>query len=60
MEGRGQARGEIGIACMNMITPTLILCQFNDTQSYRRVISKINVFRPYEVIRIKCQVIYAN
>ncbi|CAL8147507.1 unnamed protein product [Orchesella dallaii] len=50
VEGRGQARGEIGIACMNLNTPNLILCQFTDTQSYRKVISKINVFRPYEIL----------
>lgn len=35
---------------MNMHTPTLTLCQFNDTQSYVRLISKINIFRPYEVL----------
>jgi DNA mismatch repair ATPase MutS len=53
VEGRGQARGEVGMACINMNTSNLILCQFNDTQTYHKVIAKVNIFRPFEVLYIE-------
>jgi hypothetical protein len=49
VEGSGQARGEVGMACINLRTSHLILCQFADTQAYHRVISKLNIFRPHQV-----------
>jgi len=33
VEGRGSARGEIGIASISLTSPTLVLCQFSDTRA---------------------------
>ena len=37
VEGRGLARGEIGIASLNLKCPELILSQFADTGAYAKV-----------------------
>jgi DNA mismatch repair ATPase MutS len=50
VEGRGSARGEVGVATISMSNPTLILCQFSDTRTYVRTLTKIAVFNPAEII----------
>ncbi|XP_061383646.1 mutS protein homolog 4-like [Danaus plexippus] len=49
-EGRGMARGEIGIAAVDLRRPNLILCQFSDTLLYTHTLTKINYFNPIEII----------
>ncbi|XP_033606751.1 mutS protein homolog 4 isoform X2 [Cryptotermes secundus] len=45
-EGRGQARGEVGIAALDINYPHLILCQIGDSQSYVNTLTKINILVP--------------
>ncbi|KAJ4440004.1 hypothetical protein ANN_08135 [Periplaneta americana] len=49
-EGRGLARGEVGLAAMNLNHPHLILCQLSDSQTYVNTITKINVLNPIEIL----------
>ncbi|XP_063234960.1 mutS protein homolog 4-like [Bacillus rossius redtenbacheri] len=49
-EGRGHARGEVGIAAVNILHPSLVLCQISDSQSYHNVLTKMNIFNPVEII----------
>ncbi|KAJ8731216.1 hypothetical protein PYW07_004380 [Mythimna separata] len=49
-EGRGMARGEIGIAAIDLRHPHLVLCQFSDTLLYTHTLTKINFFNPVEII----------
>ncbi|CAG4971257.1 unnamed protein product [Colias eurytheme] len=49
-EGRGMARGEIGMAAIDLRHPNLILCQFSDTLLYTHTMTKINFFNPVEII----------
>ncbi|XP_059052248.1 mutS protein homolog 4-like [Achroia grisella] len=49
-EGRGMARGEIGIAAVDLKHPRLVLCQFSDTLLYTHTLTKINYFNPVEII----------
>ncbi|XP_013194844.2 mutS protein homolog 4 [Amyelois transitella] len=49
-EGRGMARGEIGIAAVDLKHPHLVLCQFSDTLLYTHTLTKINYFNPVEII----------
>ncbi len=48
-EGRGLARGEVGIAAVDAKRPHLILCQISDTQTYANTLRKINILNPAEV-----------
>ncbi|XP_052753394.1 mutS protein homolog 4-like [Galleria mellonella] len=49
-EGRGMARGEIGMAAVDLKHPHLVLCQFSDTLLYTHTLTKINYFNPIEII----------
>ncbi|XP_045516857.1 mutS protein homolog 4-like [Pieris brassicae] len=49
-EGRGKARGEIGMAAVDLRHPHLVLCQFSDTLLYTHTLTKINYFNPVEII----------
>ncbi|CAH0715366.1 unnamed protein product, partial [Brenthis ino] len=49
-EGRGMARGEIGMAAVDLRRPHLVLCQFSDTLLYTHTLTKINYFNPIEII----------
>lgn len=52
VEGRGLARGEIGMASINVRCPELVLSQFADTGTYAKV--KIHPFsKPLVFCRIK-------
>lgn len=59
-EGRGMARGEIGMAAVDLRHPHLVLCQFSDTLLYNHTLSKINYFNPIEVFTYwqPCQCTY--
>lgn len=48
-EGRGHARGEVGIAAMDPKRPLLILCQISDGLRYINSLTKMNVFEFSEV-----------
>ena len=49
VEGRGLARGEIGMASMDLKCPELILSQFSDMQTYVKTITKLQIINPLEV-----------
>ncbi|CAH2095997.1 unnamed protein product [Euphydryas editha] len=49
-EGRGMARGEIGMAAIDLRHPHMVLCQFSDTLLYTHTLTKINYFNPIEII----------
>jgi len=48
-EGRGKARGEVGIAAIDVYRPNLILSQISDCQTYSKSLAKICIFNPVEV-----------
>jgi len=48
-EGRGDATCEVGIAAVDVVKPSLILCQLSDTPSYVNTLTKINILNPNEV-----------
>ncbi|XP_061599274.1 mutS protein homolog 4 [Cololabis saira] len=50
VEGRGLARGEIGMASFNLNCPELVLSQFADTGTYAKVITKIHILVPVEIL----------
>ncbi|XP_062325919.1 mutS protein homolog 4 isoform X1 [Osmerus eperlanus] len=50
VEGRGLARGEIGMASINLKCPELILSQFADTGTYAKVITKLHILVPLELL----------
>lgn len=49
VEGRGLARGEIGMASIDLKRPVLILSQFPDSQTYVKVMTKLQIYQPVEV-----------
>ncbi|XP_028395701.1 mutS protein homolog 4-like [Dendronephthya gigantea] len=50
VEGRGLAKGEIGMASLDLKRPELLLSQFSDSQTYVKVLTKLQVLQPLEVI----------
>ncbi|XP_054717327.1 mutS protein homolog 4-like [Uloborus diversus] len=50
VEGRGNARGEIGMAYIDLRNPVLVLSQFADTQAYIHLAVQLNILQPIEVI----------
>ncbi|XP_039522600.1 mutS protein homolog 4 isoform X2 [Pimephales promelas] len=50
VEGRGFARGEIGMASINVKCPELVLSQFADTGTYAKVITKLHNLMPMEIL----------
>ncbi|KAG8183749.1 hypothetical protein JTE90_029330 [Oedothorax gibbosus] len=44
------ARGEIGMACIDLKNPVLLLSQFADTQAYLRLAVQLDVLKPIEVV----------
>lgn len=49
-EGRGEASCEVGISAMNTQNPELSLSQISDTSSYIKVLNKIHVLYPSEIL----------
>ncbi|XP_055959284.1 mutS protein homolog 4 [Patella vulgata] len=50
VEGRGVARGEIGMTSLDLKSPTLILSQFSDSQTYVKTLTKLQTLQPLEII----------
>ena len=50
VEGRGLAKGEVGMASIDLKQPVLILSQFADTHSYAKLMARLHVLQPMEVI----------
>uniref|UniRef100_A0A915EDK3 Translation elongation factor EF1B beta/delta subunit guanine nucleotide exchange domain-containing protein n=1 Tax=Ditylenchus dipsaci TaxID=166011 RepID=A0A915EDK3_9BILA len=50
IEGRGNDRGQIGMACMDLRHSELNLCQFVDTSSYILLKVCLSIHEPVEVI----------
>ena len=49
-EGTGSASGEVGIASICLTNPALILCQFSDTKTYPRTITKLLNINPSVIL----------
>ncbi|XP_070498674.1 mutS protein homolog 4-like isoform X2 [Chironomus tepperi] len=49
-EGRGQARGEVGIAALHIDSPYIILCQLSDGIHYTDTLNKIQVLNPSKIL----------
>ncbi|XP_064929351.1 mutS protein homolog 4 isoform X7 [Columba livia] len=50
VEGRGLARGEVGMASIDLKNPEMILSQFADNTTYAKVITKLKILTPLEII----------
>ncbi|XP_061325780.1 mutS protein homolog 4 isoform X2 [Pezoporus flaviventris] len=50
IEGRGLARGEVGMASIDLKNPEVILSQFSDNTTYAKVITKLKILTPLEII----------
>ncbi|PVD38561.1 hypothetical protein C0Q70_01177 [Pomacea canaliculata] len=50
VEGRGLARGEIGMASLDLKSPVLMMSQFSDTQTYVKTMTKLQILKPLEII----------
>lgn len=49
VEGRGLARGEVGMATLDLKKPELVLSQFSDMSTYVKTITKLQIINPVEV-----------
>lgn len=49
-EGRGQARGEVGIAAIDTLAPVLILSQLSDGVHYTDTLNKIQILNPSKIL----------
>lgn len=49
VEGRGLAKGEVGMASIDIEHPELVLTQFQDSASYSRLRTKLQIANPVEV-----------
>uniref|UniRef100_A0A8D0GST3 MutS protein homolog 4 n=1 Tax=Sphenodon punctatus TaxID=8508 RepID=A0A8D0GST3_SPHPU len=50
IEGRGLARGEVGMASIDLKNPEVVLSQFADNTTYAKVITKLKILTPLEII----------
>ncbi|XP_039767855.1 mutS protein homolog 4 isoform X2 [Ornithorhynchus anatinus] len=50
VEGRGLARGEIGMASIDLRNPQVVLSQFADNTTYVKVVTKLKILAPLEII----------
>ncbi|XP_065303572.1 mutS protein homolog 4-like isoform X2 [Dermacentor albipictus] len=50
VEGRGLARGEIGMASFDIRNPELVLAQFPDNRMYTNTLMKLQVLDPHEIL----------
>ncbi len=51
VEGRGEARGEVGMAAMDLNHPVLTLSQVSDDKMYTKVVTVLCILNPNEVRR---------
>lgn len=49
-EGRGHATGEVGIAAMDVNSPSLVLCQISDNLHYSDALNKIQILNPSKIL----------
>ena len=59
VEGRGLAKGEVGMASIDLKNPLLTLSQFADNQTYAKLMTRLNIVQPIEVCqvaRVMCKV----
>ncbi|CAO1340952.1 unnamed protein product [Diamesa serratosioi] len=49
-EGRGHARGEIGIAAIDLNSPALIMCQLSDNFYYTDTLNKVQTLNPVKIL----------
>ncbi|KAK8786210.1 hypothetical protein V5799_007423 [Amblyomma americanum] len=49
-EGRGLARGDIGMASFDLKNPELVLAQFPDNRMYTNTLMKLQVLDPHEIL----------
>eukprot|EP00795_Rhopilema_esculentum_P008778 gene8778-14808_t len=50
VEGRGLAKGEIGMAAIDLKGSEMTLFQFSDGASYMRLLTKLNILSPIEIL----------
>ncbi|KAM8930149.1 LOW QUALITY PROTEIN: mutS protein homolog 4 [Pelodytes ibericus] len=50
VEGRGLARGEIGMASLDLKNPEVVLSQFADNTIYVKVITRLQILAPLEIL----------
>ncbi|XP_065646680.1 mutS protein homolog 4 isoform X6 [Hydra vulgaris] len=50
VEGRGMAKGEIGMACIDLKGAELIISQFSDGPTYVKILCKLQIIQPVEII----------
>ncbi|KAI9551670.1 mismatch repair ATPase Msh4 [Daphnia sinensis] len=50
VHGRGFARNEVGMAAINLTACELHLCQMTDSHGFVKTLTKMNLFRPTEVL----------
>uniref|UniRef100_A0A8C0KT13 MutS homolog 4 n=1 Tax=Canis lupus dingo TaxID=286419 RepID=A0A8C0KT13_CANLU len=60
VEGRGHARGEIGMASIDLRSPQIILSQFADNTTYAKVITKLKILSPLEIIMSNTACVVGN
>jgi DNA mismatch repair protein MSH4 len=49
-DGRDQARGEVGIAALDVNSPKLILCQISDNLHYSDALNKVLLLNPSKIL----------
>ncbi|CAI9613738.1 unnamed protein product, partial [Staurois parvus] len=49
-EGRGLASGEIGMASLDLRNPDVVLSQFADSSTYVKVITRLQILAPKEIL----------
>ena len=49
MEGRGLAKGTVGMSSIDLKKPVLTLSQFTDSSTYVKVLTKLQILQPIEV-----------
>ena len=50
LEGRGSAKGEVGMAAICLTNPMLVLCQFSVSTTYPRTLTKLLSINPAQII----------
>jgi len=43
-------QGEVGIACFSVENPVLVLCQFSDSATYPRTLTKLLAINPTQIL----------
>jgi DNA mismatch repair protein MSH4 len=50
VEGRGRARGEVGMALLDLLNPVVELAQFSDSAAYSHTFAKLQLYQPREIL----------